>query len=95
MTTKKQMVMVTTEARGVFAGYLVGKATKERVKLRESRMCVRWTSQMRGVEGLAALGPSAQGRVSPAVPEKELFGITSVTVMTAEAAERWEAEPWG
>lgn len=87
-------VLVTTEHRGVFFGYLVGEPTKERVELKKARNCVYWTQSERGVFGLAAMGPSKECRVGPAVPELTLLDITAVAAVTPEAVERWEASPW-
>lgn len=96
MTEKKsKMVMVTTERRGVFAGYLVGKLSAEKIVLRDARCCVYWTQSERGFLGLAAKGPGSGCRVGPAAPKVTLYGVTSVTEMTEAAAKRWEAEPWG
>lgn len=91
---KGQAVMVTTEHRGVFFGYLVGEPSKEQVKLTRARNCVYWTQQVRGVFGLAATGPTKECKVGPAVPELTLLDVTSVATVTPEAVERWEASPW-
>lgn len=100
MATKKNSkdqgiaVLVTTEHRGVFFGYLVGEASKQRVKLRQARNCVYWSQQERGFLGLASIGPSKQCRVGPAVPELDIWDITAVATVTPEAVERWKASPW-
>lgn len=95
--TKKKgerFVLVTTDKRGVFAGVLV-KDAGQTVTLAESRMCSYWSAKMRGVFGLASMGPDKGCKIGPAVPSQVLNGITSVTDMSPEAVAAWRAEPWG
>jgi hypothetical protein len=89
-----QAVLVTTAHRGVFFGYLVGEASKEKVTIKNARNCVYWTQQERGFLGLAAMGPSNECKVGPATPELTLWDITGVATVTHEAVQRWEASPW-
>lgn len=93
-TTQPVPVLVTTEHRGVFFGYLTGEPKKEQVTLERARNCIYWTSNVRGFLGLAKHGPSAECRVGPAAPKITLYGITSVTECTPEAVARWEDGPW-
>ena len=102
MTTEKKTtaaqptpVLVTTEYRGVFFGYLTGEPRRERLTLERARNCVYWSADVRGFVGLAERGPSAGCRVGPAAPKMTLFGVTSVIECTPEAVARWEASPWG
>ena len=87
-------VLVTTEHRGVFFGYMIGEAAKAKVLLQRARNCVFWDAASRGFVGLAESGPTKGCRVGPAAPEMTLFDITSVLTCTPEAVERWEAAPW-
>lgn len=86
-------VVVTTAKRGVFFGYgapvVGGKGT-----LKDARMCVTWSSDVRGVLGLAVSGPTAGCRITPAVPVLEIDEITAVMDCTAEAVKAWESQPW-
>jgi hypothetical protein len=91
---KSQAVVVTTEHRGVFFGYLDGELTKEKVKLAKARNCVYWDAGTRGFMGLADSGPTAQCRVGPAIPSLELFDITAVLECTEHAVKAWEEGPW-
>lgn len=88
-------VVVTTEKRGVFFGY-VQEDTKlpAEVTLADARMCVYWSAATRGVLGLAATGPAEGSRVSLAVPMFTTYQVTSISDCTAEAIERWEESPW-
>lgn len=93
-TTGEKYVLVTTKHRGVFAG-LCDDTKAEVVTLREARLCLYWSADVKGFMGLAALGPSASCRVGPAVPSIELREITSVIEMAPAARAKWEAAPWG
>lgn len=89
-------VVVTTEKKGVFFGYLPqAKPSKEKtVDLQKARMCVYWSSNVRGVLGLASTGPKSGCKISPAVPAIHLDGVTSVMTCSTEAAAAWESAPW-
>lgn len=89
---KKQII--TTDKRGVFFGH-VQKKTKDQITLTQAQMCVYWSSDVRGVLGLAADGPSESCRITKAIPKIELNGITSVMDVTEEAQKKWESCPWG
>lgn len=93
-TTQPVPVIVTTEHRGVFFGYLTGEPSKEKITLERARNCLYWSSDVRGFVGLAEKGPSKDCRVGPAAPKITLFDITSVIECTPEAVERWESAPW-
>ncbi len=89
-------VVVTTEHRGVFFGYLTAENNQSPVSLSlyNCRMCVSWASSVRGVLGLAASGPNKHCRVTDAVPTSALWKITGIFQCTAEAAKAWEDAPW-
>lgn len=92
-------VLVTTEHRGVFFGYLPEfpgpiAASGGELLLADARNCTYWSTVDRGVFGLAAAGPSDRCRIGPKVPELRVNAVTSVARCTPEAAARWEAGPW-
>lgn len=94
--TADKPVVVTTEHKGVFFGYV---PTNEAVdvktlKIERARMCVYWSYDVGGVVGLAAKGPSKSCKVGPAAPSITLQAVTAVMDATAEAAAAWEREPW-
>jgi hypothetical protein len=93
-TTTKQPVIVTTEHRGVFFGYLKGKPTKEKAVLTNCRNAVYWDSGTKGFMGLSKDGPGPGCRIGPASDEVTLFDITSVVTVTPTAAKKWEDAPW-
>ena len=85
-------VLVTTQYRGVFFGYLNDEAKKlpSEVTLKNVRNCIYWSSDCGGFLGLAANGPTKDCRIGTRVPELKLYGITSISPVTDKAAEAWE-----
>ena len=93
-TETRKPVVVTTEKRGVFFGYLVADHSPERVILSDARNCIYWSADVRGFLGLAATGPTKECKVGPKTPEVTLLKITSIATCSPEAATAWEAGPW-
>lgn len=88
-------VLVTTEHRGVFFGYLLGDVTKAQVKLDRARNVVYWDVATKGFVGLASEGPTKGCRVGPpAGDESVFFDITAVLGCTEQATKRFEDAPW-
>ena len=96
MSKQEKAVVVTTEKKGVFFGYIPTDAPTEvtSITLKRGRMCVYWSAAVRGAVGLAATGPDANSRISPAAPELSLTGVTGVWATTDAARDAWEAAPW-
>lgn len=94
MATKKveRAVIVTTEHRGVFFGYAT-ETNGETITLARARLCVYWSSDVKGFMGLAANGPSASCRIGPPA-DITLRAITAVVEVTPAAAAKWEQSPW-
>lgn len=90
--TTDRAVLVMTEHRGVFFGYATD-TTGTTIRLRRARNCIYWSSDVRGVLGLAATGPSSKCRVGPPA-DLTLRAITAVAEVTPEAIEAWETAPW-
>ena len=94
-TNGHRPVLVTTVHRGVFFGYLVGDAAKEKVVINRARNVTYWDVTTRSFLGLAATGPTLKCRVSAAAGEAStLFDVTGVFVCTPEAVEKFEQGPW-
>lgn len=91
---EEQAVMVTTEFRGVFFGYMQEPPVDGSVTIKRARNCVYWSSEVRGFMGLAASGPNKNCKVGPAVPSLTLNKITAVVEVSKEAAENWEKGLW-
>lgn len=98
MKTKKtekteRAVIVTTEHRGVFFGYAT-ETDGDVIELKRARLCVHWSSDVKGFMGLAAGGPTKSCRIGPAVPAIELRKITAVIGVSPDAVKAWESAPW-
>ena len=91
-TNGEKAVMVMTAHRGVFFGYATD-TDGEIVKLKRARLCLYWSSDVKGFMGLAATGPSKNCRVGPAA-DIQVRDITSVMKCTPEATAAWEGAPW-
>lgn len=89
---KFRPVLVTTVHRGVFFGY-AENTDGETVTLKKARNCLYWSADVKGFLGLAATGPTDSCRVGPAA-DITLRNVTSVSEVTPEAVQRWEAAPW-
>jgi hypothetical protein len=89
-------VVVTTDSsrRGVFGGELISHEN-DVVVLENAMMCVYWSTETRGVLGLASIGPQKGSRITPPVPRITLNGVTAVMCATPEAVVKWRDQPWG
>lgn len=86
-------LVVTTAHRGVFFGY--GKPTENKIiRLEQAQMCVYWSTDVRGVVGLASKGPSKSCKIGPPAPAITLQDVTSVMEASKEAEAAWTAQPW-
>jgi hypothetical protein len=91
---KEQAVMVTTEFRGVFFGYMTDLPKDASVTLKRAQNCVYWSADVKGFMGLASTGPTKSCKVGPAVPSITLSKVTAVVEVTEEAEKRWAEQPW-
>jgi len=91
-----QPVVVTTAHRGVFFGFLAPGDDRgdKTLELAEAQMCVYWSSDVQGVLGLAAAGPSPRCKVTRPVPRITLQDVTAVIDVTGEAVKLWQGRPW-
>jgi hypothetical protein len=89
-TTSRRPVLVTTEYRGVFFGY-VEDTSGDNVTLYNARNCIYWPSANGGFIGLASEGPAKGARIGATVEKIELRKITSVSEVAKDAAAKWEA----
>ena len=96
---KKLPVLVCTDRRGVFFGWvdpaaLEGDDWRKALTLTDCRMAVYWSVDVHGVLGLAVGGPTAACRITPAVGVHHVTGVHGVTECTKAAVQAWESEPW-
>ena len=90
----EQAVMVTTEFRGVFFGYMSEPPADGSVTIKRARNCVYWSADVKGFMGLAANGPTKNCKIGPAVPSLTLNKVTAVVEVSASAQSKWEGAPW-
>lgn len=86
-------LVVTTTHKGVFFGYGVPSHSST-IRITDARMCVYWSSDVKGVVGLAASGPTKGCRIGPAAPAITLLDVTAVMEASPEAEAQWKMEPW-
>lgn len=94
----KIAVLLTTDTtkRGVFAGFINPEdMDKQTLQVEELRMCVYWSTDMKGVLGLASMGPSKTCKISKAVKKAIIQGVTAIVEISEEALKNWRKEPWG
>lgn len=92
-TKTERAVIVTTAHRGVFFGYAT-ETDGETIALTKSRLCVKWSADVRGFMGLAANGPTKGCRIGPPA-DITLRNITAVLEVTPDAEKRWREAGWG
>ena len=81
-------VMVTTEFRGVFFGYMEAMPENGSITIKQAQNCVYWSSDVKGFMGLASSGPTKSCKVGPAVPRITLNKVTAVEIGRASCRER-------
>ena len=89
----ERAVLVTTTHRGVFFGYATN-VDGETIALKRARLCIYWSTDVKGFMGLASTGPSSKCRIGPAA-DITLRNITAVADVSEIARAAWEAAPWG
>lgn len=93
MTTTKtalKPVLVTTEFRGVFFGYVKNnKKLPAEITITKARNCLYWSSDVGGFAGLASKGVTSGCKIGAPINEITLYKVTSVTPVEKEAAEKW------
>lgn len=87
---KNKAVLVTTEFRGVFFGFVKDdKKLPAQITMMKVRNCIYWHSSVGGFLGLASNGPNEQCKLGAEVPELTLYRVTSVSPVTDGAVEKW------
>lgn len=94
-TSKKIFAVVTTEYKGVFFGEVnAADVSKSTVRVEKAQMAVYWSSDCKGIMGLAAVGPTQGCKIGPVVPAITLQKVTAVMEASADAEKAWRAAPW-
>lgn len=84
-------VLITTNNRGVYYGYLAENNAPDMVRLEKARVCVQWDAGHEGFLVMAVRGPKGVADVSPAVGSMEVYGVATIATCSPEAAEEWDA----
>lgn len=86
-------VLVTTEFRGVFFGYLKDDSkVPAEIELTGVRNCLYWHQSIGGFLGLASKGPNKDCRIGARIDGPlKLYKITSITPVEDAAVTAWEA----
>ncbi len=88
-------VLITTEHRGVFFGYVLEDRYPEYVHLERARNVFKWSAKIKGFLGLAEVGPTKECQVTTTPPPDSKFGdVTSVTRCSEKAVKAFEAAKW-
>lgn len=91
MAKKEKAVLVTTEFRGVFFGYVKDdKKLPAEITLTGVRNCIYWSADVGGFLGLAANGPTSGCKISKRASELTVYKVTSVSPVDESAVEKWE-----
>ena len=83
-------VVVCTDKRAVVFGYCSDTSARP-IKLSAARMCLYWSSDVGGVFGLAENGPTKDCKISAALPEITLEGVTAIMTVEHKAEKAWVA----
>ena len=91
---KKVPVIITTEYRGVFFGYVNEQdITKIEMSVSECRNVIYWSSKTRGFLGLSADGPNSDCTIgAKAGDDVFLHKITSVAKCSEKAEAVWKQQ---
>jgi len=90
MSDNQIPVLVTTEHRGVFFGYInpEDEENKAKLRVRKCRCAIYWSGE-RGFLGLASHGPEDGSHIGSEAPVVTLHDITNVARCTDEAVAVW------
>lgn len=94
MDTTEKFVIVTTQHRGVFAGFVTPDAieasnTTKRIEMRQAKMAIRFGCE-RGIAQLAHTGPTSNSRIGDPA-DVLLHNITAIFGVTEAAQKAWAA----
>ncbi|MEM7133684.1 MAG: hypothetical protein AAF702_45740 [Chloroflexota bacterium] len=88
---QEKYVMVTTQWRGVFAGFLVREDEDKRiVELREIRCAIDWETKGGFLE-LTDVGPNEKSIIGNRALAAKLQGITGIFECSDKAKEAWQS----
>lgn len=85
-------ILVTTQHRGVFFGYVADDQdmAARTMRLDNARCAISWATK-NGVAELAEIGPNRNSKIGSRANIAALHEITAVWECTEEAVKAWEA----
>lgn len=84
-------VLVTTQHRGVFFGYIKpADMAKRAIALKDARMAIYWGTD-KGVMQLAATGPTSKSKIGAKADIPVLHDVTGIFAVSVEAVAKWSA----
>ena len=86
----KQFVLVATEYRTVYAGFLERHDDNRSVVLSCAKCAISWNTT-KGLQELAKDGPNEGSRIGAEAERITLYGVTSLSFVSDEAREKWLA----
>lgn len=87
---KKEAILVTTEYRGIFFGYVKDKSKlPQEITLTLPRNCIYWSEDLEGFIGLSVKGPNDTCTIGCKGIEMTLYKITSTAKVSKEAEKKW------
>ena len=90
-STAKKAVIVTTEHRGVFFGFVKDdKKAPSEITITEMRNVIYWPKEVDGVFGLASNGPNKDTKLGARIKEIKLYKVTSVFEVEPDALKKWK-----
>jgi hypothetical protein len=91
--TKSIPVLITTQHRGVFFGYINPERRHDsHVDMTGVRNCIYWSASVGGFLGLASVGPNKDCKIGRRVDGTfTARDVTSITDCTPNAVKAWEA----
>jgi len=83
-------VIITTEHRGVFFGYVEDDTdlTQTTLGLKDARMAIRWQTT-KGIAELAKEGPNEDSIIGDQADWPVIHKVTGVMMVTPEAEKKW------
>lgn len=85
--TEKRAVLVTTQYRGVFFGFLESQ-DGDKVVLVRARCAIRFATTGGFLE-LAKIGPNHKSKIGTEAERIELYAVTSIADVSKEAIAKW------
>lgn len=90
--SNERLYVVLTEFKEIFCGWS-DDVTGDRIKLRNARQAVYFSSESHGLLGLAVNGPGKGSKIGPAA-NVEIRRVVNVIECSQVAIEAWEKAKW-